>query len=206
MLSVRPSIHQPPIHPPVRLSIHPSVRPRAASPRISQQGALGGGFAGRRVCGLRITCSSGGAGSSALPPPPAVNRIPLPLCQALPLRRPSRSEPCRAEPRQPAAGGRAPAPRSQPGPGWGCRLRHPRTCPSPVGRPAFGRLLLLLLTGSHRRRPAERQSGGAMAEGGEGEDEIQFLRTVSAAPASPSSALGRGATPGLCPGGAPGPG
>lgn len=45
-----------------------------------------------------------------------------------------------------------------------------------------------------------------MAEGGEGEDEIQFLRTVSAAPASPSSALGRGATPGICPERAPGPG
>lgn len=141
-----------------------------------------------RGAGRRVWCAEGaGCGSPAAAGGPGSSAYPSSRLIASPSPAAGTGRQAAGQTCQPAAGSRAPAPRSQEGPGWGCRLGRTRTRPSPVLRGREPPAAAASPRGSDRRRPLEHrwqrpgegERGGAMAEGGEGEDEIQFLRTVS---------------------------
>lgn len=104
---------------PPRRSRQPPLRRAASKGRWAAALVRGGS-------GLRITCSSGGAAELRLPLLPRLIASHSPVAGT--------GSAAAGQSCHPAAGSRAPAPRSQRGPGWGCRLRRPRPCPSPVQR------------------------------------------------------------------------
>lgn len=88
-----------------------------------------------RGAGRRVWCAEGaGCGSPAAAGGPGSSAYPSSRLIASPSPAAGTGRQAAGQTCQPAAGSRAPAPRSQEGPGWGCRLGRTRTRPSPVLR------------------------------------------------------------------------